>query len=330
MSDGLASEVNMDVKRRAKLVFYSVGIFVCYSYYAIVQERITRGKYVIKPGEEENFTYMLSLVCTQCIVNYLYAIFLSRTFMKQGENVTNWFYLAASALTYLLAMVCTNMALKWVNYPTQVIGKSAKPIPVMVLGVLLGNKSYPAQKYFFVLLVVLGVALFMYKDGKQSKDNDSGFGFGEVLLGLALIMDGLTGAVQERMRSEYKTKSLHMMSSMNKWSVIFLSVCIIYTGELTEFIKFVSRHQSIIWELITFSIASAQGQMFIFLMIEHFGPLPCSIVTTTRKLFTVLFSILLFGNAITPRQWVGTFVVFGGLFLDTLYGKARRKERATE
>ncbi|XP_022203580.1 solute carrier family 35 member B1 homolog [Nilaparvata lugens] len=314
----------MDVKRNVKLVLYSVGIFVCYSYYAIVQERITRGKYVIKPGEEEHFTYMLSLVCAQCIVNYVYAVILSKTIMPQGENVTNWFYLASSALTYLLAMVCTNMALKWVNYPTQVIGKSAKPIPVMILGVLLGNKSYPAQKYFFVLLVVLGVALFMFKDGKQSKDSESGFGFGEVLLGLSLIMDGLTGAIQERMRAEYKTKSLHMMSSMNKWSVIFLGVCIIYTGELMEFISFVSRHQSVIWELITFSIASAQGQMFIFLMIEHFGPLPCSIVTTTRKLFTVLFSILLFGNVITSRQWLATFIVFSGLFLDTLYGKAHR------
>jgi len=42
------------------------------------------------------------------------------TVMKQGEDKTSRLYYASSALTYLLAMVCSNMALQWVNYPTQV------------------------------------------------------------------------------------------------------------------------------------------------------------------------------------------------------------------
>lgn len=313
----------MELDKNTKLIFYAVGIFICYFYYAIIQERITRGKYG-KPGEEEKFTYMLSLVCVQCVINYLYANILLHTVMRQGENLTKPFYYWSSALTYLLAMVCTNMALQWVNYPTQVIGKSGKPIPVMLLGVLLGNKSYPARKYICVLLVVIGVALFMYKDGKQSSGGNSLMGFGEVLLLLSLIMDGLTGAIQERMRAEYKTKSLHMMSSMNKWSVIFLGITIIYTGELMEFIMFIDRHRGILWELVSFSLASAQGQMFIFLMIEHFGPLPCSIVTTTRKFFTVLFSIVFFGNSLLPRQWLATIIVFSGLFLDAFTGKSAK------
>jgi UDP-galactose transporter B1 len=54
----------------------------------------------------------------------------------------------------------------------QVVAKSGKPIPVMILGVLLGRKSYPLKKYLFVLLVVIGVSLFMFKDGK-SKSSQS-------------------------------------------------------------------------------------------------------------------------------------------------------------
>lgn len=76
------------------------------------------------------------------------------------------------------------------------VGKSAKPIPVMILGVLVGRKSYPMRKYLFVFLIVLGVVLFMLKD-KVSKDGqESSFGLGELLIVLSLIMDGLTGAVQ--------------------------------------------------------------------------------------------------------------------------------------
>jgi len=59
-------------------------------------------------------------------------------------------------------------ALQWVNYPTQVVGKSCKPIPVMILGVLFGGKRYPLLKYLFVLLIVIGVALFTYKDKGSS------------------------------------------------------------------------------------------------------------------------------------------------------------------
>ena len=64
------------------------------------------------------------------------------------------------------------------------VGKSCKPIPVMVLGVLLGGKSYPMIKYLFILTIVLGVGLFMYKDNVASNtDPDaSGLGIGEFLL----------------------------------------------------------------------------------------------------------------------------------------------------
>lgn len=76
------------------------------------------------------------------------------------------------------------------------VGKAAKPIPVMVLGVLLGRKSYPLKKYLFILLIVIGVVLFMFKEQANKGGDAQAFGIGEVLLLLSLTMDGLTGAVQ--------------------------------------------------------------------------------------------------------------------------------------
>ena len=162
----------------------------------------------------------------------------------------------------------------------------------------------------------------MYKDGKSAGTNNSFVGFGEFLLILSLIMDGLTGAVQERMRGEHQTKSGHMMLNMNFWSIVYLGLGIIVTGEGLDFLEFVQRHPGVLWQLATFSLASALGQFFIFLTVSDFGPLPCSIVTTTRKFFTVLGSVILFGNSLLPRQWFATVAVFLGLFLDSMYGKA--------
>jgi len=125
--------------KHTKLFIYAAGIFVCYFYFGMLQEKITRGQY--GNGEnKEKFTYMFALVFVQCLLNYLFAKIILLTVMKQDEDITSTLYYSLSALTYLLAMVCSNMALQFVSYPTQVIGKAGKPIPVMVLGVLLGKK----------------------------------------------------------------------------------------------------------------------------------------------------------------------------------------------
>lgn len=141
--------------KHSKLFICAIGIFVCYFYFGMLQEKITRGQY----GDRENrekFTYMFALVFVQCLVNYVFAKTILLTVMKQGEDATSTLYYVLSALTYLLAMVCSNMALQFVSYPTQVIGKAGKPIPVMILGVLLGKKvsliknSYTKLPYLYV------------------------------------------------------------------------------------------------------------------------------------------------------------------------------------
>ena len=81
-------------------------------------------------------------------------------------------------------MLASNYALEFVSYPMQVLGKSVKPVPVMLLGVLVARKRYPWIKYFYVMLIVVGVVLFMYKPKETTKATDAaGFvGIGEFLL----------------------------------------------------------------------------------------------------------------------------------------------------
>ena len=91
----------------------------------------------------------------------------------------------------------------------------------------------------------------------------SSLGFGEILLLLSLTCDGLTGAIQERMKSDHKTKSGHMMTNMNMWSFLMLGVTLLITGELLEFVNFVSRHPDILWQLASVCIAMSLGQVIL-------------------------------------------------------------------
>ncbi|GFS23440.1 solute carrier family 35 member B1 [Elysia marginata] len=308
-----------------KLVVCAAGIFVCYFYYGILQEKITKGKY----GEGENsekFTFTLSLVFVQCIINALYARIAMMFFAKERDTTPKSLF-AVCSLTYLGAMVASNHSLQHVAYPTQVLGKSIKPIPVMILGVLLARKQYPLAKYLCVLLIVMGVALFMYKEKKISTQEETKplIGIGEILLLVSLTLDGLTGASQDRMRSFHKTGANSMMLFVNLFSVLWLGIALVATGEIFSFVSFAHRYPGVLFHMISFSLASALGQMFIFMTVTSFGPLTCSIVTTTRKFFTILASVIIFQNPMSSRQWLGTSLVFVGLGLDSIYGKERKK-----
>ncbi|XP_054711946.1 solute carrier family 35 member B1-like [Uloborus diversus] len=302
-----------------KIAVCAVGIFVCYFYFGILQEKITRSTY----GENDKFTFTSTLVFVQCVVNAIFAKIMLHTIMKQGEDPTRPLYYAVCAFSYLGAMVSSNMALQHVNYPTQVVGKSCKPIPVMILGVLVAKKKYPLSKYLYVFMIVVGVCLFMYKDkpAVAVKEDAALLGIGEILLLISLSLDGFTGAIQDRMKAEYQSKSGHMMYNTNAWATLFLGIVVLVTGEIWSFMSFVEKYPYIMYDMFGFSMMSALGQVFIYLVVSEFGPLLCSVITTTRKFFTVLASVFLFGNTLIPRQWLGTALVFTGLTLDGINEK---------
>ncbi|XP_067930793.1 solute carrier family 35 member B1-like isoform X2 [Watersipora subatra] len=309
---------------KATFLFYAAGIFICYFFYGILQEKITKGEYVREDGSKEFFTFSLSLVFLQCIINCIFAAIVKRVKGGRDETDTTTAKLyALCSMSYLGAMLASNKSLQWVSYPTQVLGKSAKPIPVMVMGVLFASKRYPLAKYFFVLLITAGVALFIYKDSKvpeKGVDTDHTFGIGEILLIVSLLCDGATGVLQSKMRQGHTTKSYDMMLNMNLWSLLWLAIAL-SMGEAYDFILFASRNPHVLTGIIIFGLSSALGQHFIFLMVSTYGPLPCSIATTTRKFFTILASVIVFGHTLLYRQWIGTAFVFTGLGLDIVFGK---------
>ncbi|XP_023409370.2 solute carrier family 35 member B1 isoform X1 [Loxodonta africana] len=226
------------VPDRLRLPLCFLGVFVCYFYYGILQEKITRGKYG-EGANQETFTFALTLVFIQCVINAVFAKILIQFFdTARVDRTRSWLY-AACSVSYLGAMVSSNSALQFVNYPTQVLGKSCKPIPVMLLGVTLLRKKYPLAKYLCVLLIVAGVALFMYKPKKVVGMEEHTIGYGELLLLLSLTLDGLTGVSQDHMRAHYQTGSNHMMLNINLWSTLLLGAelhfhdsCIFWSPDL--------------------------------------------------------------------------------------------------
>ncbi|CAD6187911.1 unnamed protein product [Caenorhabditis auriculariae] len=228
------------------------GILLCYFYFGVQQERIVQGKY--EGGEK--FTYIQALVFFLCVANTIFAwIFRQR---NDIDNVPTKLY-ASCAASYLLAMIFSNQALQYLPYPTQVLAKSCKPIPVMVFGVLFAQKKYKWRKYLYVLMIVVGVAMFLYKDKKSKAESQ--FGIGELLLLLSLAMDGTTTSIQDVINKNYRRSALSMMLFMNLYSTVYLAAGLVVTGELFSFFGFMQRHPHIFWDLSFLAASSCGGQM---------------------------------------------------------------------
>lgn len=75
-------------------------------------------------------------------------------------------------------------------------------------------------------------------------------------------MDGVTGAVQDRIRHNYTVEKWSMMFFMNLFSSLFLVVTLTISGELIKFFVFVSTYPFVLEEMVIFAISGAIGQVY--------------------------------------------------------------------
>ncbi|XP_031621402.1 solute carrier family 35 member B1-like isoform X2 [Contarinia nasturtii] len=268
------------------------------------------------------------------VSNMIDALFMNLIHPEKKKDTTHFMYYASSAAANSLSMVGANMSLRWVSYPAQVIIKSAKPLSVMLLG-LMFCKRYTIQRYFFVLVIVTGVVVFKLFEAKEEKPvktktenheiSDMYQMFGTCLLIFSLTMDGVLGAIQDRMRSIHAPTFRQLMFNTYLWGCGYLIIVILVTKEFLGVFPFIGRHPEVLWHFLTFGMADAIGNVFIFTMISCFGALACSVTGTVRKFFSVIFSIIFFGHPSTLLQWFGACLVFAALLADAFFGKNKKK-----
>lgn len=63
---------------------------------------------------------------------------------------------------------------------------------------------------------------------------------------------------------------------------------------------------------------SSLGSIFIFMLLARRGPIFLALVTTTRKVFTVLLSVYTSNASLVQTEVVGIIIVIGGLVLEGL------------
>jgi len=313
-----------------KLLIACGGIFFSFSYFAVLQEDVYKKKY----GEdEEKFSATLVAIFVERAINALIALIGMAALGGSGLKIPHT-DIFNSGVSQMLAMAASNEALRYVSFPTQILGKSCKMVPVMIGGIVLGGKKYSLSQYAQVILITLGVVVFNF--GGKSKKGSSDSTYGLVLIFISLIMDMVTGGLQDRVKA--KTKELNaeakgakptMHESMfytNLSGAIVALALAAATGQLMPGIAFCQKYPEVMTAILVYSLASAVGQNFIYYTITQFSPLLLSTVTTTRKIFSTLYSIFRDPSTVLSQmQWSGCAMVFLGIFIDLAAGFMKPK-----
>jgi UDP-galactose transporter B1 len=144
---------NPNYKSRHDLIWLAacfVGIMASFVCYGLVLEYTTSGG---RQLHELSFLFVTSGL-------YTLTAAAGRHVRDETPSTIPPARFALLALTSMGSTFTSVRSLRYVIYPIQVLAKSCKPVPVMLMGTLMG-KRYPLGKYLNVITIVLGVAMFM-------------------------------------------------------------------------------------------------------------------------------------------------------------------------
>jgi UDP-galactose transporter B1 len=237
---------------------------------------------------------------------------------------------AILGLTSMGSTFCSVRSLRYVIYPIQVLAKSCKPVPVMLMGTLMG-KRYPCRKYINVCLIVLGVAMFMgagdkkkpeaaatanaavASDSDSSSSSSASQAFGILLLFVSLCFDGGTGAYEDKLMSVHSVQPFDLMYNIQLGKTILAGIGLLVFNQVHVFLQMI---QDMGFLLVALGLTGALGQVFIFVTIAKFGALTCSIIGLARKITTLIASIYFYGHSLNSTQFLGLVISVGSMVMN--------------
>lgn len=188
-----------------KFVFCVLGVYACFLTWGITQERVSTTEY---NGKRFKFFIFLNLIqaMSASILSGLYGLF---TFSFKLNRSLTLKYVQLGLLS-TLASPFGYAALKHIDYPTLIIGKSCKLVPVMLMNFVLYRKTFPFYKYVVVFLITLGVSCFTLLHPQEVSAGKENSLYGLGLLFINLLMDGAMNSTQDKVFGRYKVSGAHM------------------------------------------------------------------------------------------------------------------------
>ncbi|PSS11730.1 UDP-galactose/UDP-glucose transporter like [Actinidia chinensis var. chinensis] len=279
------------------------------------------------------FGYLVNGVCEEYVYNrlqfsygwyftfvqgwvYLVLIYLQGFTIKQMVNPWKTYVKLSAVLMGSHGL--TKSSLAFLNYPAQLMFKSTKVLPVMIMGAFIPGlrRKYPPHEYVSAVLLVVGLILFTLADAHTSPNFSL---IGVLMVSGALVMDAFLGNLQEAIFTmNPETTQMEMLFCSTVVGMPFLIPPMLLTGELFKAWNSCSQHPYVYGVLVFEAMATFVGQVSVLSLIAIFGAATTAMVTTARKAVTLLLSYLIFTKPLTEQHGTGLLLISMGIVLKLL------------
>lgn len=279
------------------------------------------------------FGYLVNGICEEYVYNrlhfsygwyftfvqgfvYLILIFLQGFTTKQMVN--SWGTYVKLSAVLMGSHGLTKGSLAFLNYPAQLMFKSTKVLPVMVMGAFIPGlrRKYPIHEYISAVLLVVGLIIFTLADAQTSPNFSI---IGVAMVSSALVMDSFVGNFQEAIFTmNPQTTQMEMLFCSTVVGLPFLIPPMVLTGEIFKAWSSCYEHPYVYLVLIFEAMATFVGQVSVLSLIALFGAAATAMVTTARKAVTLLLSYLIFTKPLTEQHGTGLILIAMGVILKLL------------
>lgn len=302
-------------KKLTQFLICVAGVFVFYLIYGYLQELIFSME-GFKP-----YGWYLTLV--QFAFYSVFGLIELQLTQDKRRRIPGKTYMIIAFLT-VGTMGLSNTSLGYLNYPTQVIFKCCKLIPVMLGGVFIQGKRYNLADVSAAVCMSLGLIWFTLADSTIAPNFNL---TGVMLISLALCADAVIGNVQEKAMKLHNASNSEMVLYSYSIGFVYILLGLSCTSGLGPAVAFCSKNPVRTYGYaFLFSLTGYFGISFVLALIKIFGALLAVTVTTGRKAMTIVLSFLFFAKPFTFQYiWSGLLVVLG-IFLN-VYSKNMDKIR---
>lgn len=307
-----------------KLLVCAAGLQVSYLTWGVLQERVMTRSYGAATPEDEGEKFKDSQFLV--FMNRILALTVSGLWcvlFKQPRHGAPMYKYSFASLSNIMSSWCQYEALKYISFPTQVLAKASKVIPVMLMGKIVSRKSYEYWEYLTAVLISLGVSMFLISSTASKHPSTVTTFSGVIILAGYIAFDSFTSNWQDNL-FKYKMSSVQMMFGVNLFSCLFTIGSLLEQGAFFDSLAFMTRHSEFALHAVLLSVCSAFGQLFIFYTINQFGAAVFTIIMTLRQAIAILLSCFLYGHAVSLVGGFGVVIVFLALFL-RVYARSRMK-----
>uniref|UniRef100_A0A1B6FLF2 Adenosine 3'-phospho 5'-phosphosulfate transporter 1 n=1 Tax=Cuerna arida TaxID=1464854 RepID=A0A1B6FLF2_9HEMI len=295
------------------LMFCFVGLQGSYLTWGLLQEKVMTQEYINSAGQSGHFKDSQFLVFVNRILAFALAgVYITVT--RQPRHTMPLYKYIYCSFSNIMSSWCQYEALKFVSFPTQVLAKASKIIPVMIMGKIVSREKYDYYEYVTAGFISLGMAFFLFGSSDNQRETVTTFS-GVILLGAYMLFDSFTSNWQSALFKQYSMSSVQMMCGVNLFSCVFTATSLAQQSGFIHSLQFMSKFPMFTVDCMLLSISSAAGQLFIFYTIATFGPVVFVIIMTIRQGLAILLSCIIYQHSISFMGVLGVLVVFAAVFL---------------